>query len=84
MIEDELKCYLLLDEARVHDVHDPVDGERGLGNIGRNHDLPCAGRRRVEDTRLHFGGQGAVHRQDDQLGDLRKRISQCLNVLHDL
>ena len=44
---------LLLGEARVDDVVDAIDGERGLGNVRRDDDLARAGRRRVEDARLH-------------------------------
>eukprot|EP00964_Phaeocystis_antarctica_P093832 scaffold60638_cov54-Phaeocystis_antarctica.AAC.3 len=48
---------LLLDEARVDDVVDAVDGERGLCDVGRDHHLARAGRRGVEDACLHLTGQ---------------------------
>ena len=53
--------HLLLGEARVNDVHDAVNGERGLGNVGRNdafsaHRTSFEPRRRrgFEDPLLHL------------------------------
>mmetsp|Transcript_38971 Transcript_38971/g.96648 ORF Transcript_38971/g.96648 Transcript_38971/m.96648 type:complete len:337 (+) Transcript_38971:295-1305(+) len=41
-----------LDEARVDDVDDVVDGDRGLGDVGGQHHLAHARRRVSEDQRL--------------------------------
>mmetsp|Transcript_56637 Transcript_56637/g.123121 ORF Transcript_56637/g.123121 Transcript_56637/m.123121 type:complete len:454 (-) Transcript_56637:502-1863(-) len=67
---------LLLGEAGVDDVEDAVDGERGLGDVGRDDTLPLPRRTRVEDTRLHLGRERRVHRVDVELGDeLAERLA---------
>mmetsp|Transcript_2661 Transcript_2661/g.9436 ORF Transcript_2661/g.9436 Transcript_2661/m.9436 type:complete len:429 (+) Transcript_2661:131-1417(+) len=61
---------VLLAEARVDHVEDAVHRKRGLGNVGGDDALARAGRRRLEDARLHLAGQGRVDGQDDQLRHL--------------
>ena len=58
----------LLDEARVDDVVDAVDGDARLGDVGGDDDLARARGRRVKDARLHLGGKGGVDGEDDELG----------------
>mmetsp|Transcript_7584 Transcript_7584/g.18636 ORF Transcript_7584/g.18636 Transcript_7584/m.18636 type:complete len:210 (+) Transcript_7584:1096-1725(+) len=70
--------HLLLREARVHHVIDPVDCQRRLGDVRRNHALSGPLGRGVEDLRLHLRGQGAVDGQDDQL---RHRRPEALHSL---
>jgi hypothetical protein len=62
---------VLLREPRVDDVVDSVDGEGRFGDVGGENDLAGAGRRRVEDTGLHLGGEGGVDGEDDEVGDVR-------------
>mmetsp|Transcript_231 Transcript_231/g.408 ORF Transcript_231/g.408 Transcript_231/m.408 type:complete len:217 (-) Transcript_231:825-1475(-) len=62
--------HVLLDEAGVDHVVDAVNSQRGLGNVGADDDLACAGRRRLEDLGLHLGGEGRVDREDDELGQV--------------
>ena len=46
-----------------HDAH-ALDGERGLGDRGREHDLAAAGRRRRDRAVLHVGIERAIERDD--------------------
>ena len=62
----------------VDDVDDVVDGDRRLGDVGREHDLARAGRRRLEDLRLHVRRQVGVDRQHEQLGDARAEAARAL------
>ena len=55
---------LLLAEARVDHVHNAVDGERRLGNVGRQHHLARAGWRRLENARLRMRGSGGEEGRD--------------------
>ena len=52
--------------ARVHDVADPGHGERGLGDVGGEHDAAAGVGR--EDAVLLGGGQPRVQRQDLDVG----------------
>uniref|UniRef100_A0A8R7K0H9 Uncharacterized protein n=1 Tax=Triticum urartu TaxID=4572 RepID=A0A8R7K0H9_TRIUA len=61
---------LELAEARVDHVLDPVDGQRRLGDVGRQNHLAGALRRRLEDLGLELGGQVRVDRADHQLRNL--------------
>lgn len=51
---------VLLDEAGVDDVVDPVDREGRLGDVGGENDLASARRSGLEDLGLHLGGEGRV------------------------
>lgn len=53
----------LLDSAGVDDKLDVVDRDRGLGDVGREHDLAHAGRRVPEDERLLLRGERRVQRK---------------------
>mmetsp|Transcript_48960 Transcript_48960/g.116583 ORF Transcript_48960/g.116583 Transcript_48960/m.116583 type:complete len:518 (+) Transcript_48960:640-2193(+) len=66
---DARVVHLLLREARVDHVHDTVDGERGLGDVGGDHDLASGRaplhlerRRGVEHLLLVCRGQRGVER----------------------
>ncbi len=64
---------VLLEVAGVHDVEDPVDGERRLRDVRRHHDLPAPRGRRLKDGRLGLQRQGGVNRDRD-LGKRRKAV----------
>ena len=73
---------VLLGEARVDDVHNIVDGDRGLGDVGREHHLARAGRRRLKDLGLHVARQVGVDWEHEQLGDLGAEAAcACLQRL---
>src|SRR6202035_2221047 len=62
---------------------DPVDGERGLGDVGRQDHLPPAGR--AEDLVLARRRQVAVERQDGQVargGERRQGRRRALDLAH--
>jgi hypothetical protein len=63
-------------EAGVHDDADAFDGERGLGNGGRQHDLAAAGRRGSNGAVLLVGGELAV-----EWGDVGVRWNAVLEAL---
>ena len=88
MHSDALRCtrmlqscaHLLLGKARVDDIHDPVDGEGGLGDVRREDDLTpgrpsrlTRRRRRVEDGALTIHRQSRVEREYDDVGNLWER-----------
>jgi hypothetical protein len=60
--------HFLLDEAGIHHVENPVDGQGSFRDVGRDHHFPASRGCRFEDPRLHFGRQRRIHRQDDQFG----------------
>mmetsp|Transcript_9026 Transcript_9026/g.22493 ORF Transcript_9026/g.22493 Transcript_9026/m.22493 type:complete len:450 (+) Transcript_9026:611-1960(+) len=70
---DARVVHLLLREARVDDVHDALDRERRLGNVGGDDDLAAARAawaarrgRGVEDALLAVRGEGGVEGEDDE------------------
>ena len=67
-------------EPRVDHVVDAGDGERGLRDVGREHD-PAA-RAALEDAVLLLGGQARIQRQD--LDRAPARLAQRLSGLADL
>eukprot|EP00754_Rhynchopus_humris_P006658 Rhum_TRINITY_DN13182_c1_g1::Rhum_TRINITY_DN13182_c1_g1_i1::g.57091::m.57091 len=67
---DTRVVHLLLREARVHHVHDAVDGHGGLRDVRRHDALAPARRRRLEDALLRLRRQGAVERDALHLGAL--------------
>ena len=65
----------LLDAARVDDHGDVVDGERGLGDVGREHHLSHPARRRRKDPTLLARRQLAVQGKQHQRRALAARLS---------
>ena len=55
-------------EAGIDDDADALDGERGFGDRGREHDLAAAGGRRGDGAILLVGGELAVERGDIDVG----------------
>ena len=60
-------CLTNLEESRVDDVEDAVDGEAGLGDVGGHDDLPLPLGRVLEDLALRLEGHGRVHGQHHEL-----------------
>jgi hypothetical protein len=56
-----------LEQSRVDDVEDAVDGERGLGDVCRDDNLPPSLGRRAKDLALGLEGQRGVYGEDDVL-----------------
>mmetsp|Transcript_14985 Transcript_14985/g.34329 ORF Transcript_14985/g.34329 Transcript_14985/m.34329 type:complete len:504 (+) Transcript_14985:753-2264(+) len=76
---------LLLGEARIDHIHDPVNRERRLRNVGRKDDLAAVGiarlarrRRRVEDLPLPIHRQSRVQRKHQHV---RHLLAQIVNLL---
>jgi hypothetical protein len=65
-------------EARVDHVDDAVDRQRRLGDVGGEHDLARAGRRRLKDFRLQVGRQRRVDARHDELADLRAERARAV------
>ncbi|VVO27028.1 hypothetical protein PS708_04679 [Pseudomonas fluorescens] len=60
-----------------HDAH-AVDGEAGLGNVGRQHDLAFADGRRVDGGALSVEVQFAMQRAQHHIRALAEGVSQLL------
>ena len=60
-----------LDEAGVHDVHNAVDGQRGLGDVGREDHLP-----KMEGW-ADDGGGGGGDDDDDVSASFVATITPC-------
>lgn len=56
-----------LDEARVHDILDAIDGDTGLGDVGSKDDFACVSWWRLEDDLLFFWRQCGVQWQSEDL-----------------
>ena len=56
--------------ARVHNVLDTVQGQRGLGNVGGHHTLPQPIRRLLEDLGLQVGRELRENGQNREAGRL--------------
>ena len=69
---------LLLAEARIDDVHDAVDGERRLGDVGGEDDFARVRRSGLEYLDLHVRGQIRVDGQHDELVDLAAESAHTL------
>ncbi|KAF4506091.1 hypothetical protein G6O67_006210 [Ophiocordyceps sinensis] len=59
---------VLLDESRIHDVVNLVNGNGRLSNVGSNHHLAAPGRCRVENAVLHLRRQLRIHGHNDEVG----------------
>ena len=60
-------CLTNLEESRVDDVEDAVDGEAGLGDISGHDDLPLSLGRVLEDLALRLEWHRRVHGQHHEL-----------------
>ena len=69
-------------EARVDDVADARDGQRGLGDVRREHDPSSAARRRLEDAVLLGGRQARVEGEDVEV--LGGMLAQGVGGVADL
>ena len=72
--------HLHLAVSRVDDVHDSVEGERGLGDVGGDHALAEAVGRLLEDLGLQVRRQLRVDRQHRQARRVL-RLTQTLLYL---